>query len=138
MGRGFNRDEIGRSILDNIIIGDLTEVDGLDNLHKPEDVLNDELELLRRTYGAEKSYFLVNGSTSGNMIMIFSALEEKDKIIVERNCHRSIFNAIIMRKLKPVYIKNKIHSKYDAPFPLDKEHFLCLINENKSSGSCHF
>jgi arginine/lysine/ornithine decarboxylase len=38
-----------------------------------------------------------------------------------------------MRKLKPVYIKNKIHPKYDAPLPLDKEHFLSLINENKDA-----
>ena len=38
-----------------------------------------------------------------------------------------------MRKLKPVYIKNKIHSKYDAPLPLDKEHFSYLINENKDA-----
>ena len=65
--------------------------------------------------------------------MIFSSFNEGDKVIVERNCHRSIFNAIVMRKLKPIYIKNKIHSKYDAPLPLDKEHFLSLINENKDA-----
>ena len=133
MGRGFNRDEIGRSILDNIITGDLTEVDGLDNLHKPEDVLNEELELLRRTYGAEKSYFLVNGSTSGNMIMIFSALEEKDKIIVERNCHKSIMNGIILKKLKPVYVDPYNYDKYDTPLIPQEELIIEMMENNKDA-----
>ncbi len=133
MGRGFNRDEIGRKILNNIIIGDLTEVDGLDNLHKPEDVLSEELELLRRTYGAEKSYFLVNGSTSGNMIMIFSALEEKDKIIVERNCHKSIMNGIILRKLKPVYVDPYNYDKYDTPLVPQEELIIDMMENNKDA-----
>jgi arginine/lysine/ornithine decarboxylase len=132
-GLGFLETVQGNELYDNFIKGDITEVDGLDNLHYPEGIIKESQKLLSEYYGSIKSYFLVNGSTSGNLAMIFSAFNEGDKIIVERNCHRSIFNAIIMRKLRPVYIKNKIHSKYDAPFPLDKEHFSCLINENKDA-----
>ncbi|MCB2293069.1 aminotransferase class I/II-fold pyridoxal phosphate-dependent enzyme [Clostridium algoriphilum] len=130
-GLGFLKTRQGRELYENFIKGDITEVDGLDNLHNAEGIIKESQKLLSNYYGSIKSYFLVNGSTSGNLAMIFSSFNEGDKIIVERNCHRSIFNAIIMRKLRPVYIKNKIHSKYDAPFPLDKEHFLYLMNENK-------
>ena len=132
-GLGFLRTLQGTELYENLIKGDITEVNGLDNLHYAEGIIKESQQLLSEYYKSIKSYFLVNGSTSGNLAMIFSSFNEGDKIIVERNCHRSIFNAIIMRKLKPVYIKNKIHSKYDAPLPLDKEHFLYLVNENKDA-----
>lgn len=132
-GLGFLETLKGKKLYENLIRTDITEVDGLDNLHHADGIIRESQQLLSEYYGSIKSYFLVNGSTSGNLAMIFSAFNEGDKIIVERNCHRSIFNAIVMRKLKPVYIKNKIHSKYDAPLPLDKEHFSYLINENKDA-----
>ncbi|MBU3214829.1 aminotransferase class I/II-fold pyridoxal phosphate-dependent enzyme [Clostridium estertheticum] len=132
-GLGFLKTAKGRELYENFIKGDITEVDGLDNLHHAEGIIKESQQLLSSYYGSIKSYFLVNGSTSGNFTMIFSTFNEGDKIIVERNCHRSIFNAIIMRKLKPIYIKNKINSKYDVPFPFDKESFLCLIHENKDA-----
>ena len=132
-GIGFLKTLQGKELYENLIKGDITEVDGLDNLHCAEGIIKESQKLLSEYYESIKSYFLVNGSTSGNLAMIFSCFNEGDKIIVERNCHRSIFNAIIMRKLKPVYIKNKISSKYDAPFPLDKEHFFYLINNNKDA-----
>lgn len=132
-GLGFLETQHGKELYKNLIKTDITEVDGVDNLHCAEGIIKESQQLLSEYYGSEKSYFLVNGSTSGNLVMIFSSFNEGDKIIVERNCHRSIFNAIIMRKLKPVYIKNKIHSKYDAPFPLDKEHLLYTMNKNKDA-----
>lgn len=132
-GLGFLETLKGKELFENFIKIDLTEVDGLDNLHHAEGILKESQQLLSEYYKSMRSYFLVNGSTSGNLAMIFSSFNEGDKVIVERNCHRSIFNAIVMRKLKPVYIKNKIHSKYDAPLPLDKEHFLSIIRENKDA-----
>jgi arginine/lysine/ornithine decarboxylase len=132
-GLGFLETVQGKELYKNLIKADITEVDGLDNLHSAEGIIKESQQLLSEYYGSIKSYFLVNGSTSGNLAMIFSSFNEGDKIIVERNCHRSISNAIIMRKLKPVYIKNEISSKYDAPLPLDKEHFLRIINKNKDA-----
>lgn len=132
-GKGFNTDIKGKSFFNEIFKADLTEVDGLDNLHKPEGIIKEAQEQLSRYYKSKKSYFLVNGSTSGNLAMIFSCFNEGDKVIVERNCHRSIFNGIILRKLRPVYIKNKINSKYNAPMSIDMEHFLCQIKEHSDA-----
>ncbi|WP_102399636.1 aminotransferase class I/II-fold pyridoxal phosphate-dependent enzyme [Haloimpatiens massiliensis] len=132
-GKGFLTTEIGKKFLDNLAKFDITEVDGVDNLHNAEGIIKESQELLSAYYGSKRSYFLVNGSTSGNLAMIFSSFEEGDKIIVERNCHRSIFNGIIMRKLKPVYIKNKINEKFNAPLSIDMEHFLCTLENNKDA-----
>lgn len=130
---GFNSTEIGRELYKNFIDMDITEVEGVDNLHNAEGIIKEAEEALAEFYGSRKAYFLVNGSTSGNLIMIFSAFNEGDKVIVERNCHKSIFNGIILRKLKPVYIKNKINLKYDAPLSIDEEHFLHVLDENRDA-----
>ncbi|MEG1257076.1 aminotransferase class V-fold PLP-dependent enzyme [Clostridium sp.] len=133
MGKALKDTEEGRNLLNNLINFDITEVEGVDNLHNPTGIIKEGQEKLARYYGSKQSYFLVNGSTSGNMIMIFSTFKEGDKIIVERNCHRSIFNSIILRKLNPIYIKNKINEKYDAPFSINKEHLFQVIEENKDA-----
>jgi arginine/lysine/ornithine decarboxylase len=133
MGKGFATVPEGKVILENFLKMDLTEVDGLDNLHNPQGVLKEAQELLSKYYGSKKSYFLVNGSTSGNLAMIFSTFQEGEKVIIERNCHRSIYNSIIMRKLKPIYIKSKVSEVYDAPFSIDREHLFNLMEENKDA-----
>lgn len=134
-GRGFLSTREGSLLYESIVRGDITEVEGLDNLHSPNGIIKEAQELLQKLYGSRKSYFLVNGSTSGNLAMIFASFNEGDKVIVERNCHRSIFNAIIMRKLKPVYVNNVISKNYDAPISIDMEHFLQLIkNEENIKG----
>lgn len=126
MGRAFS------CFKDILINGDLTEVDGLDNLHKPDGIIKEAEEKLSSLYGSDKSYLLVNGSTCGNLIMIFSSFKEGDTILVERNCHRSIMNGIIMRKLKPIFIKNIFHSKLKAPIGLDIDHLDKLLKEHNN------
>jgi arginine/lysine/ornithine decarboxylase len=132
-GRGFFNTSIGRKFIDNILKFDITEVDGVDNLHNPKSIILDASEHLRDFYGSEKSYFLVNGSTSGNMIMLFSSFNEGDKVLVERNCHSSIFNGIIIRKLNPVYLKNIISTRLNAPICINLEHFLEILDKNKDA-----
>lgn len=132
-GKGFLNTIEGKKLFQNFISGDITEVDGVDNLHNPEGIIREAEEELSKYYKSKKSYFLVNGSTSGNLAMIFSVFNEGDKIIVERNCHKSVFNAIIMRKLKPIYLKNTININCDAPLSIDKEHLYSVIKENKDA-----
>ncbi|MFS0638405.1 aminotransferase class I/II-fold pyridoxal phosphate-dependent enzyme [Mesobacillus foraminis] len=83
---------------------DATELSGLDDLHSPEGVILESEELLADLYGSRKSYFLVNGSTSGNLAMILTALTEDDVVLVQRNSHKSIMNGIKLAKAKPIYL----------------------------------
>jgi len=133
MGKAYEDTKEGKILLDNFINFDITEVEGLDNLHNPTGIIKEGQEQLANYYGSKKSYFLVNGSTSGNMIMIFATFKEGEKIIVERNCHRSVFNSIILRKLKPIYVMNEVNEKYDAPFSINKKHLFKLIKENQDA-----
>lgn len=125
-GKGFEF-QYSKNFIDNILKFDVTEVEGLDDLHDPEGIIKESEELLSKFYGSYKSLYLINGSTLGNLIMIFSTFNEGDKILVERNCHKSVYNAIILRKLRPVFVKNKICEKYNMPLPIDMGHLFQMI-----------
>lgn len=132
-GRGFKDTVEGKKFYDKILKCDITEVAGVDNLHNAEDIIKESLIGLSEYYHSEKSYYLVNGSTSGNLSMIFSIFNRGDKIILERNCHRSIMNGVIMRELKTAYLQSKIHDKFSCPFSLSKKEFSEVLENNKDA-----
>jgi len=83
---------------------DITEIDGFDNLHAPEGVLQASQERAARLWGSEDAYFLVNGSTGGLLAGIYAAVGLGGKILVARNCHKAVYHAIEVLSLSPVYI----------------------------------
>lgn len=117
-GKAFRRDELGKNFQERLGSLDITEVAYLDNLHKPEGVIKESEELLAKTYNVKKAFFLVNGSTSGNMSSIFSAFNEGDEVLVERNCHKSIYNGLILRKLKVIYIESVVDEENGILLPI--------------------
>ncbi|SEN82113.1 Arginine/lysine/ornithine decarboxylase [Mesobacillus persicus] len=94
----------GREYFTSILKLDATELTGLDDLHSPEGVILEAEKLLSDLYKTKKSFFLINGSTSGNLAMILSALEENDLVLVQRNSHKSIMNGIRLAKAQPVFL----------------------------------
>lgn len=134
-GIGFLRDDIGKEFAEKLGFLDITEVDHLDNLHCPEGVIKEAQELLSKTYNAKKAYFLVNGSSCGNLASIFDAFDEGDEVIVERNCHKSIYNALILRKLKVRYIEPIVDTEKDIFLPPNKENiYKSVDNCNNPKG----
>ncbi len=83
---------------------DVTELSGLDDLHYPEEMILEAEHLLADTYGAMKSFFLVGGTTVGNLAMIYATCQKGDIIIVQRNAHKSIFHAIELVGAKPIFV----------------------------------
>jgi arginine/lysine/ornithine decarboxylase len=96
--------EEGASFYKEILKIDATELTGLDDLHSPEGVILEAEELLSNVYKTKKSFFLVNGTTSGILAMILAAAGEDDVVLVQRNCHKSILNGITLAKAAPVYL----------------------------------
>ena len=131
-GKGFLRDELGKKLKDSLGELDITEVDPLDNLHSPEGVIKESQELLAKTYKVKKAYFLVNGSSSGNLAAIFSAFNEGDEVLVERNCHKSIYNALILRKLKVIYIDAVVDNNLGIFLPPREEEINDALEKAKS------
>lgn len=83
---------------------DLTELDGLDDLYQPEGVIKEAEQKLTDFYRSDKSFFLINGSTVGNLAMVYATCTVGETVIVQRNAHKSIFNAIELTGARPVFI----------------------------------
>lgn len=90
---------------------DVTELSGLDDFHQPEEVILEAEQLLAATYGASRSFFLVNGSTVGNLAMIYATCQKGDTVLVQRNAHKSIFHALELVGVNPVYMAPKWHTE---------------------------
>lgn len=109
----------GHSFFTDILKLDATEITGLDDLHSPEGVILEAEELLADLYRTQKSFFLVNGSTVGNLSMILAAVKEDDIVLVQRNSHKSIMNGIKLAKAKPVFISPDYNLEYRVGGALD-------------------
>lgn len=81
---------------------DITEIDGFDDLHDPSSSLKELEEKLAALYSSKRSFLLVNGSTVGILAAVFSMTDEGDTVIAAANCHKSVFNACELRKLKVI------------------------------------
>ena len=90
---------------------DLTTLDEVDSLHKPRGVIKEAQELAARAYGADRSYFLVNGTTGGNHAMILAACNPGDRILVARNAHKSVIAGAILSGAQPVFFRPAIDSQ---------------------------
>lgn len=83
---------------------DITEIDGFDNLHHPEGILKDSMEWAAAVYGADQTYYLVNGSTGGILSAMSAAVRNGGKILVGRNCHKSVYHGVILGCLDVNYV----------------------------------
>ena len=89
---------------------DLPELPELDNLFAPEGVIDEAQKLAAKTFGAEKTWFLVNGSTCGIMASILATCGAGDKIILPRNIHQSAIAGLVFSGAIPIFI----NPEYDA------------------------
>lgn len=88
----------------NLAALDLSEAEGLDDLHQASGPIREAQELAARLFDARRTFFLVNGTTCGNEAMVLSAVGEGEKIIVPRNVHKSVLMGLIMSGATPVYV----------------------------------
>lgn len=87
---------------------DITEIDGFDDLHHPETILKDIEDKAKELYGSDRSFLLVNGSTCGILTGIYSATSFGDSVLVARGCHKSVYHAIEIRNLNPIYLMPRV------------------------------
>lgn len=83
---------------------DITEIDGFDNLHQAEGIIGQAQERAAGLYGADETYFLVNGSTCGILAAVSAATEKQDTILIARNCHKSVYHAALIQELNVKYL----------------------------------
>jgi arginine/lysine/ornithine decarboxylase len=114
-GRGIDprlRSFTGR----NLYYMDVTVFPEVDSLHDPVGPIRKAQQLMARAYGVEHSFFLVNGSSVGNMISLMSACKPGDSVIISRNAHKSAMAGVIQSGVWPIWIQPKVDQNLDILF----------------------
>lgn len=83
---------------------DITEIEGFDNLHHAEGVLQEAQERAARLYGSEESFYLVNGSTCGILAAVAAQTKRGSRILMARNCHKAVYHAVFLNGLRASYL----------------------------------
>lgn len=112
---------------------DITEIDGFDNLHNPEGIILEEMDYAKKIYGSKKTYFLINGSSCGNLAAISGVAGEADKIIIGRNSHKSVYNAVELLRLKVDFLYPDMIEGKDIFGGYSLENTKRILEKNKDA-----
>ena len=88
-------------------MSDLTEAEGLDDLHQPTGPIREAQEMAAELWGSDYCWFLVNGTTCGNEAMILASVQPGEKILVPRNAHKSVLMGLILSGAIPVWVNTE-------------------------------
>lgn len=83
---------------------DITEIDGFDDLHHAKGILKEAEIRAAEIFHADETHYLINGSTVGLLSALLGGTERGDRILMARNCHKSVYNAVFLNGLHPVYL----------------------------------
>lgn len=109
---------------------DITEIAGFDNLHHPEGILKESMEHAAAVYGADKTYYLINGSTCGILSALCAAAGNGGRIAMARNSHKSAYHAALCSRLDPIYIWPPIMEKQGISGGIRPEDVEAVLREN--------
>lgn len=97
---------------------DITEIDGFDNLHQPEGILRELQAQANRLYGADATYYLVNGSTAGILTAVSAAVPMGGHLLIARGSHKSVYHAAYLRRAELSYLYEQSHPNFAFPEPV--------------------
>lgn len=116
--------------LDRLMACDITEISGADNLFQAEGIIEETMERYRRLYDAEASYLLINGSSAGLIAAVMASVSDGGKLIMARNCHKSIFNSLLLSGAEPVYAYPEVIGQYGISGEITAEEIRRCLEEN--------
>ena len=116
---------------------DITEIDNFDNLHNPENIIKNAETLAAKLYGAKESIYSINGSTGG-ILSVLGLLERGDKLLMARNCHKSVYHGVEIYELFPHYLIGEIDGLgiYKSINPSEVEAVLEKYNCENTDKDC--
>ena len=107
--RGRGNPELTQLLGERCVGLDVNSMKPLDNLCNPVSVIAQAEALTADAFGAAHAFLMVGGTTSAVQAMVLSVCKAGDKIILPRNVHKSVINALILCGAVPVYINPKVH-----------------------------
>lgn len=127
------REELGITLFPNPFSVDITEIDGFDNLHHPEGILKESMEQASDIYGADQTYYLVNGSTGGILAAVSSAVPEGKKLLMARNSHKSAYHAAMLNWIDTEYLYPEIIENCGIQGGIEPEELRRILEADKEN-----
>ncbi|MEG0259508.1 MAG: aminotransferase class I/II-fold pyridoxal phosphate-dependent enzyme, partial [Lysinibacillus sp.] len=110
--KGHGMDPAFREFVgDNVLSIDLINIAPLDDLHSPKGAIKEAQALAAEAFGADYTFFSVQGTSGAIMTMILTVVGPGDKILVPRNVHKSIMSAIVFAGAIPIFIHPEVDSE---------------------------
>ena len=118
----------------NVFVSDLSvSVDSLGSLSDGTYAIGKAQAAVANTFDVRHSYFVTNGSSTSNKIILQTLLREGDKVIADRNCHKSVHYGIIQARAMPVYLDSVFNPEYGIFSPPRIDQIKSLIEENSDA-----
>ncbi len=116
---------------EHIFNADLSvSVQVLDSLLEPHSVIQEAQDLAAEAFGAKKTFFVTNGTSTANKVIVQHVLGAGGKIIVDQACHKSIHHAVILYGVEPVYLHASLKAQYGFYGPVPRAHIFDAIDNN--------
>lgn len=102
-------------------------VDMLDSLLDPKSVILEAQALAADAFGARRTFFATNGTSTANKVIFQTLLTPGDKLLLDRNCHKSVHHGVVLAGALPVYLDSSINKKYGLFGPVPKKTIFAAI-----------
>jgi arginine/lysine/ornithine decarboxylase len=128
--RGRGNPELTRFLGQYCMNADVNSMKPLDNLCHPVSVISEAEALAAQAFGAAHAFFMVGGTTSAVQAMVFSSCKKGDKIILPRNVHRSVINAMVLIGCIPIYVNPSLNKRLGISLAMEMSDIKQAITEN--------
>lgn len=110
---------------------DYSEIEGFDNLSNPKGIIKSVQDYAAQVYEAKSTFFLTNGSSSGVTAAMYALLTRGDKVLIARNCHKSVYNGLVLTGAVPVWIMPQYNKEWGIFESINTEYFAEILHKNK-------
>lgn len=131
--RGKGNNELTEFLGDKCLSVDVNSMKPLDNLCHPTSVIKEAEDLAAAAFGAANAFFMVGGTTSSVQAMILSSVKSGDKIILPRNVHQSVINALVLCGAVPIYINPQTNKRLGIALGMSVNEVKAVIEKNKDA-----
>lgn len=128
--RGRGNPELVELLGEKCVTLDVNSMKPLDDLCHPKSVIREAEALAAEAFGAAHAFFMVGGTTSAVQSMILSVCKEGSKIIMPRNVHKSVINALILCGAIPVYVNPEVDNKLGISLGMEPKKVLQAVEDN--------
>lgn len=116
---------------ENLLRADLSvSVDMLDSLLDPKGVIAQAQEMAAQAFGAQRTFFATNGTSTANKVIFQTLLAPGDTLLLDRNCHKSVHHGVVLSGARPVYLDSSINRTYGLFGPVPKRTLFAAIEAN--------